>query len=48
MDLGAPQPLSRALNRRDLGVLLALWLACIALDWLWIHQHQAPPAWDQG
>lgn len=48
MDLGAPQPLSRALNRRDLGVLLALWLACLALDGLWIHQHQAPPAWDQG
>ena len=48
MDPGAPQPLSRSLNRRDLGVLLALWLACIALDLLWIQRHQAPPAWDQG
>ena len=48
MDPGAPQPLSRTLNRRDWATLLALWLACLALDLVWIHQHQAPPAWDQG
>jgi 4-amino-4-deoxy-L-arabinose transferase-like glycosyltransferase len=29
-------------------VLLGLWLACLALDLLWIRQHQAPPSWDQG
>jgi len=48
MDPGAPEPLSRALDRRDLGVLLGLWLACLALDGLWIQLHQAPPGWDQG
>jgi 4-amino-4-deoxy-L-arabinose transferase-like glycosyltransferase len=48
MDPRAPQPSPRPLNRRDGLVLLGLWLACLALDLLWIHQHQAPPSWDQG
>ena len=48
MDPRAPQPSPRALNRRDGLVLLGLWLACLTLDLLWIHQHQAPPSWDQG
>jgi 4-amino-4-deoxy-L-arabinose transferase-like glycosyltransferase len=48
MDPGAPQPLTTALNRRDLCIVLALWLACLVLDGLWIRLHQAPPAWDQG
>jgi len=46
MDLGT-QP-QRQLNRRDGLLLLALWLICLLLDGLWIQQHQAPPAWDQG
>ncbi|WP_010313264.1 glycosyltransferase family 39 protein [Synechococcus sp. CB0205] len=46
MDLGT-QP-QRQLNRRDGLLLLALWLLCLLLDGLWIQQHQAPPAWDQG
>ena len=48
MDPGAPQPRQPALNRRDGLLLLALWLACLALDLLWIQRHQAPPGWDQG
>jgi len=48
MDPRAPQPSPSPLNRRDGLVLLGLWLACLALDLLWIHQHQAPPSWDQG
>jgi 4-amino-4-deoxy-L-arabinose transferase-like glycosyltransferase len=48
MDPRAPQPSPHALNRRDGLLLLGLWLACLALDWLWIQQHQAPPSWDQG
>ncbi len=48
MDPRAPQPSPRPLNRRDGLVLLGLWLACLALDWVWIQQHQAPPSWDQG
>jgi 4-amino-4-deoxy-L-arabinose transferase-like glycosyltransferase len=48
MDPCAPQPSPSPLNRRDGLVLLGLWLACLALDLLWIHQHQAPPSWDQG
>lgn len=46
MDLGKKP--KRQLNRRDGLMLLALWLICLLLDGLWIHQHQAPPAWDQG
>jgi len=46
MDLGTQA--GRALNRRDLGCLLALWLGSALIDALWIQQHQAPPAWDQG
>ena len=46
MDLGTQA--GRALNRRDLGWLLALWLGSALIDALWIQQHQAPPAWDQG
>ncbi|MEY2749810.1 MAG: hypothetical protein RLZZ168_1826, partial [Cyanobacteriota bacterium] len=48
MDPRAPQPSPRPLNRRDGLVLLGLWLACLALDLLWIQRHQAPPSWDQG
>ena len=48
MDPRAPQPSARALNRRDGLVLLGLMVACLALDGLWIRQHQAPPSWDQG
>ena len=46
MDLGKKP--KRQLNRRDGLILLAFWLICLLLDGLWIHQHQAPPAWDQG
>ena len=38
----------RHVNRRDGLLLLTLWLVCVLLDGLWIHLHQAPPAWDQG
>lgn len=48
MDPCAPQPLRSTLNRRDLVVLLAIWVACITLDLLWIQRQQIPPAWDQG
>ncbi|MFZ9769664.1 MAG: hypothetical protein ACO3CT_07810 [Vulcanococcus sp.] len=46
MDLGTQE--RRPLNRRDAWVLLGLWLGSALLDGLWIQQHQAPPAWDQG
>ncbi len=35
-------------NRRDLLLLLALWLGCLLLDGLWLQRHHLPPAWDQG
>ena len=39
---------ARARPRRDLPLLLALWLAGLLLDLAWVRQHQLPPAWDQG
>ncbi|MEI8251669.1 MAG: hypothetical protein WCF98_10910 [Synechococcus sp. ELA057] len=33
---------------RDLLILAGLWLLGLVLDALWVHQHQLPPAWDQG
>ena len=35
-------------DRRDALLLLALWLACLLVDGLWLQRHQLPPAWDQG
>ena len=29
-------------------MLIALWLACLLADGLWVGQHHLPPAWDQG
>ncbi len=46
----APAPPTRrpGSDRRDALVLLALWLACLLADGLWVSQHHLPPAWDQG
>lgn len=38
----------RRSDRRDALVLIALWLACLLADGLWVGQHHLPPAWDQG
>ena len=35
-------------TRRDGLILLALWLASLGLDLLWLRGLQAPPMWDQG
>ena len=35
-------------NRRDYFILLAICLFSFCFDFLWISQHERPPAWDQA
>ncbi|KGG16892.1 MULTISPECIES: hypothetical protein [unclassified Prochlorococcus] len=35
-------------NRRDIILLLSLWLFSVISDLIWVILHQAPPRWDQA